>query len=308
MWVYTPNAKNWQRRGEATVSKDIVRATFQEDGAESVRSVSRRTGVNRSSVQRILQENLMPPNKFVRLHLLYPADLEKRVEYSRWLMGEESRNPSFCKYILWTDETLHKRRVFQWSQYARVVRRNSRALRIRQAQVRFSVNLWAGICGEVIVGPYILPDRLNGAALTSFLRNVLSELLDDVPLEIRQNMCFQMDGAPTHYAANVRAHFSETFRNRCIGRLGLRETGAWPPRSPDMNPMDFYFWDYLKNEMYREPVDSLETLLARIHGAVASISVDTLRRVQQEIQVRADWCIRITGSNFKQFLRIQEQF
>jgi hypothetical protein len=35
---------------------------------------------------------------------------------------------------------------------------------------------------------------------------------------------------------------------------------AWPPRSPDLNPLDIYLWGHLKALVYAAPVDNEETL------------------------------------------------
>lgn len=41
----------------------------------------------------------------------------------------------------------------------------------------FSVNVWAGILHDQLVGPYLLPHRLDGESYNTFLRVVLPELL-----------------------------------------------------------------------------------------------------------------------------------
>uniref|UniRef100_A0AAX7UMF9 Uncharacterized protein n=1 Tax=Astatotilapia calliptera TaxID=8154 RepID=A0AAX7UMF9_ASTCA len=48
---------------------------------------------------------------------------------------------------------------------------------------------------------------------------------------------FQQDGAPPHYGCQVRAFLDEQFPGKWIGRRGPVE---WPPRSPDLTPLDFY--------------------------------------------------------------------
>ena len=32
---------------------------------------------------------------------------------------------------------------------------------------------------------------------------------------------------------------------------------VWPPKSPDLNPCDFWLWEYLKSMVYRDPIPSL---------------------------------------------------
>jgi hypothetical protein len=61
---------------------------------------------------------------------------------------------------------------------------------------------------------------------------------------------------------------SNTYHDRCIGRG--RPTG-WPPRSPDLNPLDFYPRGHLRPLEYAAPVDSEETLHHRIVDACQTI-------------------------------------
>jgi hypothetical protein len=34
-----------------------------------------------------------------------------------------------------------------------------------------------------------------------------------------------------------------------------KRRATWPPRSPDLNPLDFYLWGYLETLAYAAPVD-----------------------------------------------------
>jgi hypothetical protein len=58
---------------------------------------------------------------------------------------------------------------------------------IREArQTTFSINVWAGIVGDQLIGPVRLPERLTGHTYREFLeqltRDILPDVLDDVPL------------------------------------------------------------------------------------------------------------------------------
>uniref|UniRef100_A0AAR2KFA0 Tc1-like transposase DDE domain-containing protein n=1 Tax=Pygocentrus nattereri TaxID=42514 RepID=A0AAR2KFA0_PYGNA len=54
---------------------------------------------------------------------------------------------------------------------------------------------------------------------------------------------FQQDVAPPHYGCQVQAFLDEQFPGKWIGRRGPVE---WPPRSPDLTPLDSYLWGHLK--------------------------------------------------------------
>ena len=46
---------------------------------------------------------------------------------------------------------------------------------------------------------------------------------------------------------------------------------AWPPRSPTLNPCDFWLWGYLKTMVYHDPITSLSNLRESIERFVCSI-------------------------------------
>jgi hypothetical protein len=72
------------------------------------------------------------------------------------------------------------------------------------------------------------------------------------------------DGAPARFRCAVRDVFNNTYHDRWIGRGG---PSAWPPRSPDLNPLDFYLWGHLKTIVYTAPVDNERALHRRIVNA-----------------------------------------
>ena len=48
-----------------------------------------------------------------------------------------------------------------------------------------------------------------------------------------------------------------TFPNRWIGRDGPT---PWPPRSPDITPLDFFLWGYVKDKVFSTPVPDITNL------------------------------------------------
>jgi hypothetical protein len=98
--------------------------------------------------------------------------------------------------------------------------------------------VWAGIIGNRLIGPRVLPPHLNGEGYLNFLQNELSDLLDDVPLQVRRDMWYLHDGAPAHSARAVKNWLNANLENRWIGRNG---PVLWPARSPDLNSCDFFY-------------------------------------------------------------------
>lgn len=61
------------------------------------------------------------------------------------------------------------------------------------------------------------------------------------------SLYFQYDGALPYYITIVQNCVDEVFQWRVIGRRGAIEI---PPRSPDLTPMDFFLWVYVKDKVY----------------------------------------------------------
>ena len=76
-----------------------------------------------------------------------------------------------------------------------------------------------------------------------------------------------------------------TFPNRWIGREG---TTPWPPRSPDITPLDFILWRYVKDKVFSTPVPDITNLKARITDAFATITEDILENTWRETDCRLD--------------------
>ncbi|ERL94955.1 hypothetical protein D910_12227, partial [Dendroctonus ponderosae] len=108
----------------------------------------------------------------------------------------------------------------------------------RRPQIKFGFNVWCGIVGSKILGPFTFQCTLNGGRYLQFLRNNLDSMLDDLDLKTWRNVqWFQHDGAPPHNFFQGRNHLDVTFPGGWIGRNGLI---LWLPRLPDLPSLDFF--------------------------------------------------------------------
>jgi hypothetical protein len=76
-----------------------------------------------------------------------------------------------------------------------------------------------------------------------------------------------------------------TFPNRWIGRDGPT---PWPPRSPDITPLDLFLWGYVKDKVFSTPVPDITNLKARIADAFVTITEDMLGDTWRGIDYRLD--------------------
>ena len=128
--------------------------------------------------------------------------------------------------------------------------------------------MWCGDIGDQLICRYVSPPLLTCNIYANFLQDELPAYLGNVPLQTRWQMHYQHDGEPPHFIQVVRQYLNYKFPNRWIGRGG---TQNWPPRSPDLNPLDYHVWGYMKAMVYAHKVSTTEKLLQRISGAARSI-------------------------------------
>ncbi|KAJ4440420.1 hypothetical protein ANN_08561 [Periplaneta americana] len=251
--------------------------------------------------EEILEAVNMTPSISTR-RALSPADYPARFRFCQWFLQQCGVNPNFRALVLFTDEAqftrdgitnFHNQHVWEYE--------NPRSTVPSHHQVRFSLNMWASIIDDRLVGPHVLVNRLTGQAYTNFLENTIPHVLEDTPLINRQHIHFMHDGAPAHFSRTARRYLDRRFPDRWIGRGGPI---AWPPRSPDLNPLDFYLWDHLKSLVYSSPVPDLESLRNRIVTCSEDIrnTPGVWDRVRRSMRHRCEVCIQAGGGNFEHLL------
>lgn len=281
--------------------EEAILQAVEENPNIGIRGIGRNLNVNYSVVQRVLKSEAYHPFHYTKVQALSENDFPLRVNFCRWMLDTINLNPNFQNQILWTDESTFTRDgQLNMHNYHFYARENPHAIRRRGFQQRFSVNVFAGIIGDRLIGPYFLPHRLNGENFLMFLRGDFQELLDNVPLAILQNpIWLQLDGAPAHFSRAVRDWLNLNYPGRWIGRGGHV---AWPPRSCDLTPLDFFLWGYIKSIVYRTPPDNEQELRQRIIAACQTITPEMIRNVQRSITRRLEQCIDVNGQNFEYLL------
>jgi hypothetical protein len=147
--------------------------------------------------------------------------------------------------------------------------------------------VWCGVTSDRIVGPFFFHEStITSAVYLDMPENFVFPQIAEV-----DGLIFQQDGAPPHFGAIVRTALDERFPDRCIGRGG---TINWPPRSPDLTPMDF-FSGYIKDIVSSERVESLPDLRRRITAAIAEVPVDVLSWVWGVVEFCFDVCRAVSG-------------
>ena len=229
------------------------------------------------------------------------------MQFCEAILDKLNDNPDFLKQIVFfSDEatffvngTVNRQNYRYWSD------KNPHWMIETHTQHPQKVNVWAGICNNQIIGPYFFDGTLTGERYWAFLqRELIPELVrrfpDDVNCHlIHRLLWFQQDGAPPHYLQGVRDYLNIVFPNRWIGRRGAIE---WPARSPDLTPLDYFLWGYLKSKIYVNRPQNIEQLKDRIREEIALISADTVLKVLNEFSLRIDLCFQRQGNHIENVL------
>ncbi|EZA46427.1 hypothetical protein X777_00170, partial [Ooceraea biroi] len=154
----------------------------------------------------VVHEQVLHPFHHRKIQSLRSNDYPLRVAIVQWLLQKSVEQPEFHSKILFTDEccftsqglyNIHNSHI--WAE------KNPHFTYVHHHQIRFSVNVWAGIVGDVLVGPYLIPAQLTAQAYHVHLQDVLPELLETVPLAIRVDMWFLYDGVPACFTPSTRS-------------------------------------------------------------------------------------------------------
>lgn len=257
----------------------------------SIRRTSLATGISKTSVHRILMNSNFKPYRAQLVQALTADDQVRRVSFcDKWLeMLKE--NSELSQRVLWSDEstfklngTVNRQNSIYWSE-------SNPHLQLQVEQHSTGVCVWAGIWVGGIIGPFFFDGTVTA---NSYLKMLQTQALPKIEKTFGPNeIYFQQDGAPPHFARNVRDWLRGTFPDHVIGRQGDIE---WPPRSCDLTPPDFFLWGYLKHLVYQKQCCSLDRLRARIRYCFRLVSTEMCRAACEGVGVRLQRCVELGGS------------
>lgn len=272
--------------------KAAISAAVSRSPQKSTRRASLQLGIPHTSVWRLYKELNLKPFRPRLIHGLSDDDFDRRVQFCQTFMNMVESSALDLDRILWTDEAVFKinghvnrHNCVYWSE-------DNPHVTINKEVNAPGVCVWAGICSQGIVGPFFFDGNVNK---TSYLELLSVKVYPQIATE---DLVFMHDGAPAHYATEVRAWLDEKFPNRWIGRRGAIE---WPARSPDLTPPDFFLWGVLKEDVYGSRAKDIQELMDRIKSAFSKIPVDLCAKVCRSVPSRLEKCIQLGGAQTELF-------
>lgn len=277
-----------------------VLAAVSANPRTSLREIEMQVGVPKSNVRRLLKKHKYRAYKVRLVQHLYLDDRNKRLRFCNWYLSKCAVNPLFYNGIIWTDEArITSDGIFNRSIHYHWSSSNENVIHERRHQGRFGLNVFCGIKGNRLFYSFY-ENTLTAARYIDLLNANLFEFMEEFTLQERRNTWYQLDGAPAHNSGQVRNFLNLHFQNKWIGIRGFRN---WPARSPDLTPLDFFIWGYLKDQIYRNPINNLEELRQRTINAFNNISPVRIGNAIRGVRKRCELCIQANGAQFEHLLK-----
>jgi len=264
-------------------------------GCSSTREISKATGISQKSVHRILTKKLSMHPYHISVHqALTNEDMAHRVEFANWMLNHWND----VHRILWSDEST-------FSLDGRINRHNCVIWSVDNPHVNISKSLhspwvmvWLGFSTSVITPPFFFEETVTADSYSSLITTHLLPFLKSK--RKFSSTIYQQDGAPAHYSLQARGILIKNFGDRLIGR-GLEV--KWPPRSPDLSPLDYWLWPFLKDRIYHQgqPRDIIE-MKTRISEEVGKITRGEMTAAINNLYRRCQLVLDVNGEHFEHLL------
>lgn len=281
-------------------SLDVLQR-FVENPSTSARVAAEDLDMSHTSVLNVLHKNKYHPYKVTVTQELAEDDFDRRTEFCEIMMRKCDEIQNFLSSILFSDEAtffvngqVNRHNCRYWADH------NPHWMIEGHTQRPQKVNLWAGIINNNIVGPFVVDGNLTGEIYFNMLTNNILPAVRALLGANFNSVWFQQDGAPPHYYLRVRNLLDQVFPNRWIGRRGTVE---WPARSPDLNPLDFFLWGFLKGNVYKTKPANIEELTNRLLEEARRITPEMLQNVTAVgFYNRLAHCQQVFGEQFEHLI------
>lgn len=277
-------------------TEEVILAKVAASPRKSTRRTSMELGIPRTTLRRVLKKHRWHPYKLQLLHHMTEDDPDRRMEMCDWFLRKLDDNAQFLSTVMFSDEAnfyvngeVNRQNLRYWSDS------NPHWFTSNKEQGAARVMVWCGLWKDRIIGPYFFHRNVDSETYLTMLGDSLLPTLDAIG---SRPEWFMQDGAPPHYAIQVRTWLDDNFP-QWIGRRGRVE---WAPRSPDLNPMDFAIWGYLKSRVYAVKIRDANHLQERIVAECRAVTPNLVANVLWNMGDRLQTCFDLNGSHIEHII------
>lgn len=296
----TGSVHDRERSGRPSMEEnnDAIEQLFTDHPSTSLRSASNQLNIPYSTLRDHLKGDIgMKPYHITMVQTLYPSDEAARLEMCLEFKDKIANDDTYLSNLFFSDEaTFHTNgRV---NRHNSVIWGNSNPHVTCEVPIKSpSVCVWAGIYRDRVIGPFIFDSTVKAENYLEMLQTFAVPEMKR--LRRFSKTVFMHDGAPCHWANTTKCFLNTKFENRWIGNNGPFH---WAPRSPDLTPMDFYFWGHIKAMVQKQAPTNVQDLKEAIRQAFGQVSRNNLDSAFRSFEKRLDLCVSVNGSHFEQLL------
>ena len=283
---------------------DAVTASVLADPKKSTRRRSQELGLKRTSLMNILHKDLHLHAYHIQIcHQLTPADMAKRTAMCEWFEEQLGADDDFLNNVWFSDEAhfllsghVNSQNNVYWGseKHDEVLQRPLHSEKC---------TVWAALSRHGIIGPFFFEDHQGKTTTvdTESYRDVLVKFWNALGRRDlnREEQWLQQDGATPHTSNSSLAWLLNKFGERLISR---RCDVEWAPHSPDLNPLDFFLWGYLKDRVYVNSPRTIPELKKEIANKIRAISHVQVNNVMDCFVKRIRACHQRGGAHIEHIL------
>lgn len=296
--------KKQKKPRKCDINVDIAILTYFEGTPDaSIRDAVRDIpDVSHGTIQNVLKKYKYKCYRNAHLaQALHQGDNIRRLEFCNWLKEKINSDRHFLEFIIFSDETqfsnngmYNRKNHHFWS------RQNPLRIHEGRRQIRFSFNCWVGLVHNRVLMFKIYDGRLDRFKYIEILEDVV-EIIRGMSQDFIENMYFQQDGAPAHNSRIATDFLNDHFLHNWIGTNGPIK---WPARSPDITPLDYFLWGYVKDEIYKSNYDTVEDLTTALENILTHMHPIKIRNaILRSLPKRINLCIQQNGYHFEHLLK-----
>ena len=290
------NAQPKKRQGKGIPDDDIkqVHDYFKSKDDAHLRDASRDLGFSVKKVWLILKTKLKWRSYTPTLSAcLTASNISSRLTAADWFLNHDST--FFQDKIIWSDEKYFVLKQGPNKSIHRVWSPVNPYLNVEcKTQSQQKIMVWVGLCAGQVIGPFWIEQTMDNGVYNKLLKE---KVWPAVKAKATRNALWYMqDGATCHTSQNNLSFLLDKFDGRVISN---KTDVIWPPNSPDLNPLDFFFWGYVQQEVYRVKPATINDLKIVVEDFIAGIDKEIIKKSCVSARKRFEMMRKEGGRRFE---------
>lgn len=281
------------RPGVSEETAEKVRNAFAASPDMSTRRASRELGVPPATIHKIMRSSSHREPRLRRYRYLVstpePDDQDRRLHFVSEI---PSQSDSWLDNVIFSGE-------MNFYLSGEVSRKDlcifgsdkSQDLTEDDADTQ-KVKLFCAISKNKVYGPYFLSLESDYFYQRLLEESLLPQLDRD---DVADTMMLQVDIPLSQFNDTLRHLLDTRLPEHCIGPVS-DSLPAWPSRSPELSPLDFFLWGFVHDYVYDAgPPASIAELRHRIARALSSVPSTLLAQAWDRLYAQVEACRQSQG-------------